>query len=469
MATPQRRSFPDVAEEARAQDGRAIDRWINEGGLVAPGRAARRASVPPAVRRATRPRVLIVGGGVAGLETLLALRALAADRVDVTLLAPELKFVNRSLAAGRPFEAPWVRGLRLADIADEFGARFLRGALDRVEHGQRRVVTKDGDRLGYDVLVLAVGARPVRTWQSDGVLTFHGGDDDGLDCYPVVLHQLRRGQIKKLAFVKPVGVSYLLALYELALMTAADCRARRRDVELSLVTPEPEPLAVFGASVSAAIGRLLDECGVTPHTSSDGIPRGHRWLDISPGDRGVPVDRIVTLPRLVGPRLRGIPCGPDGFIRTDAHGRLAGIAGVFAAGDATDVAIKQGGLAAQQADAVAVAEMIAFSAGVDIDPQPFRPMLRAVLLTGGKPRYLRADISAGAAQDSIISAEPLWCPPTKLCGSYLAAYLSCQVGERRDVITQDEDAIAVETALDPAAQQRYGELADRCALSTSRS
>ena len=52
-------------------------------------------SVPsPRIQR--RRRVLIAGGGVAGLETLLALRALAADRLEVTLLAPELKFVNRS-------------------------------------------------------------------------------------------------------------------------------------------------------------------------------------------------------------------------------------------------------------------------------------------------------------------------------------------------------------------------------------
>ena len=119
----------------------------------------------------------------------------------------------------------------------------------------------------------------------------------------------------------------------------------------------------------------------------------------------MPVDRIVTVPRLVGPRLRGIPCGRDGFIHTDAHGRLAGLDGVFAAGDATAFPIKQGGLAAQQADAVA--EAIAASVGVDIDPQPFRPILRGVLLTGGAPRYLRADISGGAGDDSTISSRAL--------------------------------------------------------------
>ena len=58
--------------------------------------------------------------------------------------------------------------------------------------------------------------------------------------------------------------------------------------------------------------------------------------------------------------------------------------GVFAAGDATTFPIKQGGLAAQQADAVA--EMVACAAGADIRPQPFRPILRGTLLTGAAAR-----------------------------------------------------------------------------------
>jgi sulfide:quinone oxidoreductase len=152
------------------------------------------------------------------------------------------------------------------------------------------------------------------------------------------------------------------------------------------------------------------------------VPSRPGWLDVAPGDRRLPVDRIITQPRLVGPRLRGIPAGRDGFIHTDAHGQLAGLDGPFAAGDATTFPIKQGGLAAQQADAVA--ETIAASAGADIDPQPFRPILRGVLLTGGRARYMRADISGGAGDDSTISGEALWWPTDKLSGRYLAPYLS---------------------------------------------
>jgi len=133
---------------------------------------------------------------------------------------------------------------------------------------------------------------------------------------------------------------------------------------------------------------------------------------------------------------------------------------VFAAGDATAFPVKQGGIAAQEADAVA--EAIAASVGADVDPQPFQPVLRGLLLTGGRARYLRADISGGAGDDSTISTDALWWPPDKISGRYLALYLSSRVGEELDVMPQTGDAIPVETALDPMAPGTlgYGELTD---------
>jgi sulfide:quinone oxidoreductase len=245
--------------------------------------------------------VVVAGGGVAGLETLLALHSLAGDRVDVTLVAPELRFVDRSMAVDQPFRTHRVRGVKLEDITAEHGARWHRGALDRVERERRVVVTKAGDELAYDTLVLAVGARPDREWHTDGVLTFHDGRDG--PAYRLLLHRLREGRIDRLAFVKPTGTSWPLPLYDLALMTAAAARHRRGAV-LTLVTPEAAPLGMFGDPASAAVARLLAENGIALHTSSIGVPGRPGELDIRPGDRRLSVDRIVTEPRLIGPRLR---------------------------------------------------------------------------------------------------------------------------------------------------------------------
>jgi sulfide:quinone oxidoreductase len=391
-----------------------------------------------------RRHVLIAGGGVAGLETLLALRALAPDRLDIRILAPELKFVNRSMSAQQPFKVQRGRGFRLEDAATDLGARWHRGALDRVVHAQHRVVTRDRDSLSYDMLVLALGANPTRAWESEDVLTYHGRRDG--PNYRMLLHQLREGRVQRVAFVKPAGASWPLPLYDLALMTAADSAAHDRpEVELRLITPEEEPLGIFGRRASAATRAILGESGVTLHTGSYGKPSSPGRLEITPGHRFLDVDRIVTEPRLVGPSLRGIPSGREGFIHTDAHGRVPGIDDVFAAGDATTFPVKQGGLAAQQADAVA--EAIAAAAGAQIDPQPFRPVLRGTLLTGGPTRYLRADISGAAGDDSTVSDEALWWPPNKLAGRYLAPYLSSKTGEAADVMPQDTGAIQVDTPL----------------------
>ena len=80
---------------------------------------------------------------------------------------------------------------------------------------------------------------------------------------------------------------------------------------------------------------------------------------------------MIALPRLRGRRIAGLPCDDDGFIPIDEHARVAGVPGVYAAGDITAGPIKQGGLAAQQADAAA--EAIAAEAGAELTPAPTAP------------------------------------------------------------------------------------------------
>ena len=81
----------------------------------------------------TAHRVLIAGGGVAGLEALLALRDLAGDRVALTLLAPERQFTYRPMAVGVPFARGHMQRHDLADVARATGAEFVRGELAEVD------------------------------------------------------------------------------------------------------------------------------------------------------------------------------------------------------------------------------------------------------------------------------------------------------------------------------------------------
>src|SRR5204862_2419542 len=115
-----------------------------------------------------------------------------------------------------------------------------------------------------------------------------------------------------------------------------------------------------------------------------------------------------------------------GLIATDRFGSVLGMERIFAAGDVTWFPIKQGGIAAQQADAAATA--IAALAGTGTDRQPFRPVLRGALLTGEGPVYM-GDGEAGA-HGSAVTRSILWWPPAKLAGRLLAPYLAAKAGYR---------------------------------------
>src|SRR4051812_7082851 len=119
--------------------------------------------------------VLIAGGGVAGLEALLALKKHAQERVSIELLAAEPQFWYRPLAVAEPFGLGDIHGLDLSDIADEYGALFTLGRLDSVDT-ERHVVRSSAEmELDYDALLITVGARPVAS--VPGAFTFRGPAD----------------------------------------------------------------------------------------------------------------------------------------------------------------------------------------------------------------------------------------------------------------------------------------------------
>ena len=117
-----------------------------------------------------------------------------------------------------------------------------------------------------------------------------------------------------------------------------------------------------------------------------------------------------------------MPQDANGFIPIDNHGQVIGLSAVYAAGDAVAFPVKQGGIAAQQAEAAA--ETIAARAGVALTPKPFRPVLRGLLLTGQAPRFLRTELAGGYGDSSQVSLDPLWWPPAKIAGRYLGPALA---------------------------------------------
>jgi sulfide:quinone oxidoreductase len=373
------------------------------------------------------PRIVVAGGGVAALEAVLALRALAGRRPAITLVTPEPEFAPPAASVASPFGFGLPTTLPLEPFADSYGIRLRHGALARVDTARRVAILVDGGTLEYDHLLIAVGAR--RRAAVPSAMTFRGPGD--VDRVEEVLDDMTSGRAERLVVTVPSLETWPLPAYELAIMAAVELRSRGLAApDVALVTPETQPLEIFGPAAVDAATTLLRDRGVTLHPARTPVALSGGFLRTAEG-RTVPADRVIALPGLTGPFIRGLPHDRRGFIPTSADARVIGCDGVYAAGDATTFPLRQGGLAAQQADAAA--ETIAARLGAIAHAEPFRPVLRGVLLTGGAPLYLRAVLGTDetpiarriqGSTSGTAGQRALWWPPAKVAGRFLAPLLA---------------------------------------------
>jgi sulfide:quinone oxidoreductase len=376
-----------------------------------------------------RLHVVIAGAGVAAVETGLALRELAESRVRVTLVAPDHDFVHRLPATSEAIAHPEPDRYPLTGVAEALAAELVRDRAAWVDREHRVMHTATGAKLDYDVLVLCLGATEHRRYPH--ALTIEESSDGELEW---LLNEVGRGEIARLAFIATAEMGWPLPLYEVALRCAARARSEGRTAQIAFLTTESGPLRVFGDAASRSVAKVLAEAGVrvaasvrcevpdaghvrvTPHTAAAAREGGHPR-----GSRVRSFDRVVTLPELRGPHIRGIPLARNGFIPINPQCRVRGAQRVYAAGDATDFPVKHAGIAAQQADVVASA--IAALAGVEVRPRMFRAKLEGTMLTGGDPLYLSAVLAGGHSFSSEISAEPRPDAPATVAVERLRAHL----------------------------------------------
>jgi sulfide:quinone oxidoreductase len=383
---------------------------------------------------ANEARIVIGGGGVAGIEALLALADLAGDHAKLTLVDPEPDFLYKPLLVEEPFDLGPAARHELQPLAAEKGASFVQRAIASVKPEDHLVELDDGSTLDYDFLVVCAGGRFVPAL--DGATTFPSPEPFSPDRLLDRAEQADR----RLVFVVPGGVTWSLPLYEIALMTQRRAVQRGADVKIAIITPESGPLAVFGPKASATIEELLRGRGIELISGSTVREVGADGIKLFPGDRVVGPAEVVSLPVMEGPAIDGLPADERGFIPVDEQSRVKGAEDVYAAGDGTSFPIKQGGLATQQADAAA--EDIAHRLGAGAAPEPFRPVLRGKVLTGDESVSLRADVAGGGGEGEA-SLDALWWPPQKIGARYLAPLLY-----HADVDTEPpREALDVEVAL----------------------
>lgn len=387
------------------------------------------------------PVVCVVGASTAGLEGLLAAREQLGPAAELRLIAPDQEFRYRPMSRDSLFRPARERSLAITDLVAETGAAWLRDRADLIDQAERNVLTRDGDTIAFDYLLLAPGARRRRAL-AQGFVWERGGDPGFLD---QIISDLVSGRVQSVAVVVPRGARWPLPAYELALIlawTAAGTSAR-----ITLLSAERQVLGALGQQATETVALELEAAGVEVITgvevldeqpdpapeaadlilrtedSEDGIDA----LTGRPTDparvhlgRHSPVefDRLISLPTVVGPFIAGVATDAAGFVEVDEKLRVCGSERVWAAGGCVAAALEHSALAAQQADVAMAAIASTASSGGHVPgaSTTSAPELTGLLLTGQRGQWL--------AENPVGTREPstrcLWWPPGRAVGRMLA-------------------------------------------------
>lgn len=199
-------------------------------------------------------RVVVLGGGFAGLETAFALREHGGGGVEVALVSKRGRFVMRPATLRVPFGATVDSAhLDIGPAAARRGILFVHGSVSGLDLRAGEVETTEGRQIAYDRLVIATGADPdwdripglqeraLSIWEVDDLLRMRrelAGLEDAA----------RHGRSSTILFALPPGNSCPKPLYEIALATDAWLRRRRirHAVTLNFSTYERTYLQALG-------------------------------------------------------------------------------------------------------------------------------------------------------------------------------------------------------------------------------
>lgn len=388
-----------------------------------------------------RPVVCVVGAGTAGLEALLSAREALGAKAQLRLIAPESEFLYRPMSPGSLFRPAQERGVAIADLATQAGAAWVADRAAAVYETERQVLTRDGDTVDFDYLLLAPGSRSRRVLRQ-GYVWERGADPSFLD---QIISGIVAGEVQSVAVVAPRGARWPLPAYELALVLA--WTAVRTDAQVTLITAEEQPLAALGPGATETVARELDAANVETITGVELIdePRHdpeppelthvvfapERPEDLAGSLIGKPIDpahvrlgsgskaefdRLISLPTVDGPFLAGVATDAAGFIEVDEELKVCGSEHVWAAGSCIAAALEHSALAARQADAAIVAISAAISGAVGVTRASGAPELTGMLLTDQREQWLREN-PVGTQQPS---TRCLWWPPGRAVGRVLS-------------------------------------------------
>lgn len=360
-----------------------------------------------------RPRVLILGGGFAALETAFLLRMRARDKVDISLVSDNDNFVFRPNTIYIPFGAE--PGSLLVDLAKPLHRReidFHHAAVTEVDPDAGLVALADGERLRYDKLVVATGAdtaahevpglaeHAATIWTPETMLEVRRR-------FGRVAERQQKGERPRVLFLVPPNNKCAGPLYEIVLMLETWLRrqGRREGVEITWSTYEQSYIQAFGPRLHDVVAPEFAERGIDGHTGevvTEVLAGEVRYAD--GGSRGF--DELIAFPPYVSAlRYAALPSDERGFIQTEpATRQVAGHEDIYAPGDAGDFPVKQAFLAFLQADTVA--EHISSEVEGRAFAAPFDPVSMCVMEMFDKATFAQVPLRVTGDPQRPVEVRP---------------------------------------------------------------
>ncbi|MFJ2872152.1 FAD-dependent oxidoreductase [Streptomyces sp. NPDC087298] len=293
----------------------------------------------------TAERLVVIGGDAAGMSAASQARRLKGPG-ELSIVAFERGHFASYSACGIPY---WVGG----DVAErddlvartpqEHRARGIdlrtRTEVTEIDVAGQRVRALDRETgetywTGFDKLVIATGARPVRPalpgMDAPGV---HGVQtlDDG----QALLETLDRAPGARRAVV--IGAGYIGVEMAEALL--------KRGFEVTVLNRGEQPMSTLDPDMGRLVHDAMDGLGITTvnraevtaiRTGPDGRVRA-----VAAGDASYPADVVVlgigVEPETTLARAVGLPLGPHGGLLTDLSMRVVGHDNIWAGGDCVEV------------------------------------------------------------------------------------------------------------------------------------
>ncbi|UCH15159.1 MAG: FAD-dependent oxidoreductase [Bacteroidales bacterium] len=387
----------------------------------------------------TTPRIVIAGGGFAGLETAFYLRHKLGNKINLTLISDQDYFLFKPNTIYIPFgETPEKFIIKLDKPVKKTKIEFIISAVKNIDTDKKQVVTQTGE-IDYDYLVIATGAsmRPAEIpglkenantiWTIEEMLRLRTGLQQ-------LVERASDLKLQEVLFLVPPNNKCSGPLYELVMMTDTwlERQKVRENIRITWSTFEESYIQAFGPRLNTVVAGEFEERKIQGFKGYIVSKVEKNTVKYTNGEN-LPFDLLISFPPYIAKeQFNNLPHDERGFIYVDPDSRrVKGYENIFAVGDTADFPVKQAFLALLQADAAAE-HIISDIEGREVKKeQKFEPMSMCVMEELNKATFAQVPlkytgdpmkpvtVDVGDKDQYKVGVSPIWRLGKKILGIYL--------------------------------------------------